>query len=66
MILVLRKVGQLNIKYRKNGGPIIDVCTGARPDEFTALRQRSYTREKGKCSKTKTTIKCAYSINNNS
>ena len=39
MILVLRKVVQLNVKYRKkNGGPIIDVCTGAPPDEVTTLK----------------------------
>ena len=37
MIPVLRKVAHLNIKYRKNGSPIIDVCTGAPPDEVTAL-----------------------------
>ena len=37
MIPVLRKVAQLNIKYRKKRGPIIDVCTGAPPDEVTAL-----------------------------
>ena len=37
MIRVLRKVAQLNIKYRQNGSPIIDVCTGATPDEVTAL-----------------------------
>ena len=37
MIPVLRKLTQLNIKYRKNVGPIIDVCTGAPPDEATAL-----------------------------
>ena len=37
MIPVLRKVAQLNIKYRKNGVSIIDVCTGAAPDEVTAL-----------------------------
>ena len=37
MIPVLRKVAQLNIKYRKNGDHIIDVCTGAPPDEVTAL-----------------------------
>ena len=37
MIAVLRKVAQLNIKYRKNGGPIIDVCTGAPSDKVTAL-----------------------------
>ena len=36
MIPVLRKVTQLNIKYRKKGGPIIDVCTGASPDEVSA------------------------------
>ena len=33
MIPALRKVAQLNIKYRKQWGPIIDVCTGAPPDE---------------------------------
>ena len=35
MIFVLRKVAQLKngSKYRKNGGPIIDVCTGAPPKE---------------------------------
>ena len=38
MISVLRKLAQLNIKYKKNGSPIIDVCTGARPDEITALQ----------------------------
>ena len=37
MISVLRKVAQLNITYRKNGGPDRDVCTGAPPDEVTAL-----------------------------
>ena len=41
MIHVLRKVAQLNIKYRKNGGTIIDVCTGAPPDEVTALTMAS-------------------------
>ena len=35
MIPVLRNVAQLNIKYRKNGAPY--VCTGAPPDEVTAL-----------------------------
>ena len=39
MIPVLRKVAQLNIKYRKKGGSITYVCTGAPPDEVTALRQ---------------------------
>ena len=38
MIPVLRKEAQLNIKYRKKGDPIIDVCTGTPPDEVTALR----------------------------
>ena len=37
MIPVLRKVAQLNIKYRKNGGLILDVCTGPPPDKVTAL-----------------------------
>ena len=38
MISVLRKVAQLNIKYKKeNDGAIIDVCTGAPPNEVTAL-----------------------------
>ena len=37
MIPVLRKVAQLNIKYRKKSGPIIDVCTGAPPDKVMAL-----------------------------
>ena len=37
MIPVLRKVAQLNIKQQKNGGPIIDVYTGAPPDEVTSL-----------------------------
>ena len=37
MIPVLRKVAQLNIKFRKNGVTIIDVCSGAPPDEVTAL-----------------------------
>ena len=37
MIPMLRKVAQSNIKYRKNGGPIIDVCIRAPPDEVTAL-----------------------------
>ena len=37
MIPVLRKVVQLNIKYRKNRSPIIDVCTGTPPDEVMAL-----------------------------
>ena len=36
MIPMLRKVAQLNIKYKKNGG-IIDVCTRAPPDEVTTL-----------------------------
>ena len=36
MIPVLRKVAHLNIKYRKKGGPIINICTGAPPDEVTA------------------------------
>ena len=40
MIPVLRKVAQLNIKYRKKWGPIIDICTGASFDEVTALTQR--------------------------
>ena len=35
MIPVLRKVAQLNIKYRKNGVSMIDVCTGAPPGEVT-------------------------------
>ena len=39
MIPVLRKVAQLNIKYKKNGGPIIDVCTGALPDKVMAVLQ---------------------------
>ena len=42
MIPVLRKVAQLNIKYKKNGGPIINVCTGAPLDEVTALQQLHY------------------------
>ena len=37
MISVLRKIAQLNVKYRKKGGPIIDVCTGVPPDEVRAL-----------------------------
>ena len=37
MIPVLRKIVQLNIKYRKNGGPIIHDCTGAQSSEVTAL-----------------------------
>ena len=37
MIPVLRKVAQLNIQTEKNGGPIIDICTGAQPDKVTAL-----------------------------
>ena len=40
MILVLRKVAQLNIKYRKKWEtplPRIYVCTGAPPDEVTDL-----------------------------
>ena len=36
MISVLRKVAQLNIKYRKNGGPIIDVYTRTPSDKVTA------------------------------
>ena len=38
MIPVLRKVAQLNVKYRKKWGSIIqvDVCIGAPPDEVTA------------------------------
>ena len=38
MIPVLRKIAQLNIKYKKNGGLIIDVCTWAPPDKVTALK----------------------------
>ena len=37
MISVLRKVSQLNIKHKKNGDPIVDVCTGAPSDEVKAL-----------------------------
>ena len=37
MISVLEKITRLNIKYKKNGGPTIDVCTGPSPDEVTAL-----------------------------
>ena len=37
MTPVLRKASQLNIKYRENGGPIIDVCLGAPTEEVTAL-----------------------------
>ena len=37
MIPVLRKVAESNVKYKKNGGFIIDVCIGAPPDEVTAL-----------------------------
>ena len=37
MISVLKKVAQLNIKYRKKWGPIIDVCSRAPPDKITAL-----------------------------
>ena len=36
MIPVLRNVSQLNIKHKKNGCPIINVCTRAPPDEVTA------------------------------
>ena len=39
MIPVLKKVVQLNIKYRKKWGPIIDVCTGAPPNAVAALVQ---------------------------
>ena len=42
MILVLRKVVQLNIKYKKNGAPIIDVCTGSPTDEVKTLAQIQY------------------------
>ena len=42
MIPVFRKVAQLNIKYRKNGGPIIDACTGTPPDEVMALYKNLY------------------------
>ena len=41
MIPGLRKVDQLNIKYIKKWGPIIDVCTGAPPDEITAQSMTS-------------------------
>ena len=39
MIPVLKKVAQLNIKQatEQNGTLIIDVCTGAPPNEATAL-----------------------------
>ena len=37
MIFVLRKVPQLNIKYIKKWGSIVDVCTGAPPDKVMAL-----------------------------
>ena len=37
MIPVLKKVDQLDIISRKNGDPIIDVCTGTLPDKVTAL-----------------------------
>ena len=37
MISVLRKVVQLNIKYRKKWGSVIDVCTGVPPDEVRAV-----------------------------
>ena len=37
MIFVLRKVAQLNNKYRKKWRPIIDVYTGAPLDKVTAL-----------------------------
>ena len=37
MIPELRKAAQLNIKYRKNGGPTIGVCIRAPPNEVTAL-----------------------------
>ena len=37
MIPVLRKVAQLNIKHRKSGGTIVDVCTWASPNEVIAL-----------------------------
>ena len=40
MIPVLRKVAQLNIKYRKKWGPLIDVCPRTPPDEVTALVRR--------------------------
>ena len=40
MIYVLRKVAQFNIKYRKNGGPIIDICSGVPPEEVTTLEKR--------------------------
>ena len=38
IIPVLRKVAQLNIKYRKKWGPIIDVCTGAPPVNFKKVK----------------------------
>ena len=38
MIPVLRKIAQLNIKYRKKWGPHnIDACTGVPPDKVTTL-----------------------------
>ena len=42
MIPVLQKVAQLNVLYKKMGGPIMDVCTGAPSDEVTALVKRHF------------------------
>ena len=42
MIPVLQKVAELSIKYTKNGGSIINVCTGTPPDEVTALTRIVY------------------------
>ena len=36
MILVLRKIAQLNIKYREKWGPLKDICAGPH------LTERSY------------------------
>ena len=37
MVFMLRKVAQLILSTEKNGSPIIEVCSGAPPDEVTAL-----------------------------
>ena len=44
MIPVLKKVAQLNIKYRKNEGPIINVFIRVPPHEVTALLIRLITK----------------------
>ena len=39
MVPELRKVAQLNIKWKKKWVPLTDVCTGAPPGKVTALRR---------------------------